>query len=255
MTLPKQVACPGTAGGAQEGRRRDGDARCGPAATAALCTAVADAAAALLSNVDMAANVRAAELREKKAEQEALARDLTATLRRLKAHYSSKDIVACLKSKLFRHLMAEEEGARALAAAVVRDGDPNVPVFTRCGRAAATERWLLALRHSRFAVRAAIMRTGLAAASQLLLPVTVSAVNAAPVPADPVAAVLAQCAGAPPPPRKRPNFPKHVVAVLKRHFAEDKYPGQEAKAGIAAEANIDVDQVSTWFINARGRAK
>ena len=53
--------------------------------------------------------------------------------------------------------------------------------------------------------------------------------------------------------RRRPNFPKTAVAELRRAFAGNKYPDAEDKARLAVVTQLSVDQISNWFVNARGR--
>jgi hypothetical protein len=81
-----------------------------------------------------------------------------------------------------------------------------------------------------------------------------------PVTADPVMAVLqampkgrAQFAHLEE--RRRPNFSPAIVQALREAFARGAYPTAEAKASLAASTGLTVEQVSNWFINARGRRK
>lgn len=56
--------------------------------------------------------------------------------------------------------------------------------------------------------------------------------------------------------RKRSNLPKHSTEILKRWFdahIDSPYPSEEEKQQFAVAANINMTQVSNWFINHRRR--
>ncbi|KAI9475756.1 MAG: hypothetical protein EXX96DRAFT_574513 [Benjaminiella poitrasii] len=56
--------------------------------------------------------------------------------------------------------------------------------------------------------------------------------------------------------RRRGNLPKAVTAVLRDWLSKHKkhpYPTEEEKAALAAETNLNLNQISNWFINARRR--
>lgn len=56
--------------------------------------------------------------------------------------------------------------------------------------------------------------------------------------------------------RKRSNLPKHSTEIMKKWFDENiesPYPSEEQKRQFAAAANINLTQVSNWFINHRRR--
>lgn len=56
--------------------------------------------------------------------------------------------------------------------------------------------------------------------------------------------------------RKRSNLPKQSTEIMKRWFdehIENPYPSEEQKKYFAAKANINLTQVSNWFINHRRR--
>lgn len=74
---------------------------------------------------------------------------------------------------------------------------------------------------------------------------------------DPIRELLGQRLGTGPllQRRRRPNFPKEAIVILKHHFQSNRYPSASDKAKIASAAGIDVEQVSNWFINARGRSR
>lgn len=56
--------------------------------------------------------------------------------------------------------------------------------------------------------------------------------------------------------RRRGNLPKAVTAILRDWLSRHKkhpYPTEEEKAALAAETNLNLNQISNWFINARRR--
>lgn len=56
--------------------------------------------------------------------------------------------------------------------------------------------------------------------------------------------------------RRRGNLPKAVTAILRDWLSRHKkhpYPTEEEKASLAAETNLNLNQISNWFINARRR--
>ncbi|KAG1053284.1 hypothetical protein G6F46_004223 [Rhizopus delemar] len=56
--------------------------------------------------------------------------------------------------------------------------------------------------------------------------------------------------------RRRGNLPKAVTAILRDWLCKHKkhpYPTEEEKAQLAAETNLNLNQISNWFINARRR--
>ncbi|OBZ82574.1 Homeobox protein PKNOX1 [Choanephora cucurbitarum] len=56
--------------------------------------------------------------------------------------------------------------------------------------------------------------------------------------------------------RRRGNLPKAVTAILRDWLSRHKkhpYPTEEEKATLAAETNLNLNQISNWFINARRR--
>lgn len=56
--------------------------------------------------------------------------------------------------------------------------------------------------------------------------------------------------------RRRGNLPKAVTAILRDWLSKHKkhpYPTEEEKAALAAETNLNLNQISNWFINARRR--
>lgn len=56
--------------------------------------------------------------------------------------------------------------------------------------------------------------------------------------------------------RRRGNLPKAVTAILRDWLSQHKkhpYPTEEEKASLAAETNLNLNQISNWFINARRR--
>lgn len=56
--------------------------------------------------------------------------------------------------------------------------------------------------------------------------------------------------------RRRGNLPKAVTAILRDWLCKHKkhpYPTEEEKAQLASETNLNLNQISNWFINARRR--
>ncbi|CAO3681513.1 unnamed protein product [Rhizopus stolonifer] len=56
--------------------------------------------------------------------------------------------------------------------------------------------------------------------------------------------------------RRRGNLPKAVTAILRDWLSKHKrhpYPTEEEKAKLAEETNLNLNQISNWFINARRR--
>lgn len=56
--------------------------------------------------------------------------------------------------------------------------------------------------------------------------------------------------------RRRGNLPKAVTAILRDWLSRHKkhpYPTEEEKASLATETNLNLNQISNWFINARRR--
>jgi hypothetical protein len=56
--------------------------------------------------------------------------------------------------------------------------------------------------------------------------------------------------------RRRGNLPKAVTAILRDWLCKHKkhpYPTEEEKAQLAAETNLNLNQISNWFINSRRR--
>jgi hypothetical protein len=56
--------------------------------------------------------------------------------------------------------------------------------------------------------------------------------------------------------RRRGNLPKAVTAILRDWLSRHKkhpYPTEEEKAALATETNLNLNQISNWFINARRR--
>ena len=248
------------------------------AVRSAVSTAVHDAAVAVLRMPSAPKGLHSIEVNAKKAEQEYLSSRLAAGFRKLRTQSSvpdAVDVTGKLKVKLAKHLLQEHARARDVAGVIVKGDDPELELFEDCGPDFQRERFLVALRLQRLTVRTAIMRTALDTVNRLLgvqgTPPGVSSggssvagnstpsarVPSAPSTVDPIREMLGDRVGMGPlvERRKRPNFPKEAIAVLRRHFSVDKYPDAARKAVIALEAGIGVDQVSNWYINARGRLK